>query len=186
MEARENTPGPVTGEPVARENTPGPVTGEPVAREPVAREPVAREPVAVIRDPVAVIIVAVPEHEPAYHLMSLFVELLFKPGTPADDQFHAVDTTWNDIDLSIAVFPAEHIPALRSLAEERGLILFEGSPAAGARGPRYDADQVLRRELGIEVGDRTYVLNRSYVLRRVPATYHEAAHAGVLIHARAK
>lgn len=74
-----------------------------------------------------------------------------------------VDTSFHDIVLAVAVFPEAALPELDALVRQCQMSLLSGAPHTVVRGAvsRYDVDATLRRELGIEVGDRTYVIQRS-------------------------
>jgi hypothetical protein len=74
-----------------------------------------------------------------------------------------LDLSWNGVALAIAVFPESSLPELAAIALQYKMTLLGGTPYTVVDGTvlRYRVNTVLRNRLGLEVGDRTYVIQLS-------------------------
>ncbi len=126
--------------------------------------PEARRHAAAIQDPVSVAILASNAWDASHMIMGAFEHKCFPPDTPANDQYQfIVDMSWEKTCIAVAIFPQARLPELRDIVAAWGMHLLEGAPKAVTAGglSTYDVNATLRRELGIGVGERTYVLHTS-------------------------
>ena len=135
------------------------------ATPPAAPAPYDPRPhAAAIPRPVAVVTLATAELALAHVALASFERRRFPPDTPANNMYQMfVDTSWNDAVLAVTVFPEAALPELDALVRACQMSLLSGAPHAvvGGAVSRYDVNASLRRVLGIEVGDRTYAIQRS-------------------------
>jgi hypothetical protein len=108
------------------------------------------------------VVPALPHLAGAHDALSAFEHKHFAPGTPAADLYQvAIDPTWNNMILSVVVFPGRHLAEFAESLRAHGLALVRGTPTMfGAAGHDcYDPAAILRK-IGVEIGDRTFVFEK--------------------------
>lgn len=126
--------------------------------KPEKKTPVIEEAVALI----LYVVPALPHLRGAHDALSAFEHKHFAPGTAAADLYQvAIDPTWNQMILSVVVFPGRYLAEFAESLRAHGLALVRGTPTMfGAAGHDSYSPAAILREIGVEIGNRAFVFEK--------------------------